>query len=314
MAEFDAGTLDAGGNLSEQRKLTLLRRQNMTTEELEAEEEEDEDFWAQVDLMKMSRLDLKLALQARGLSTKGTKKKLRQRLEQSIEEEKQEELEFLAMVEAARRAEAALEEGGSVYCTGDNRKGQLGLGDLEARDQFTVLRTLRSKGIAQVFCGRDSCLALSEDGNTYAWGGAGAGPLGYQSTARLMKIAHEEREPTWSSDDEEEEAKVRKALKDDKEYMEPKLIVGLEGEGVVEVAIGPTHAAEISDGGDLYMWGAGVFGQLGVGDYAVVRTPKLVNSLQDGSTLRQVAIGQSHTLGLSDTGKFVKAFCSCLHI
>ena len=166
MADFDAGTLDAGGNLSEQRKLTLLRRQNMTTEELEAEEEEDEDFWAQVDLMKMSRLDLKLALQARGLSTKGTKKKLRQRLEQSIEEEKQEELEFLAMVEAARRAEAALEEGGSVYCTGDNRKGQLGLGDLDARDQFTVLRTLRSKGIAQVFCGRDSCLALSEDGNT----------------------------------------------------------------------------------------------------------------------------------------------------
>ena len=165
-----------------------------------------------------------------------------------------------------------------------------------------------------MFCGRDSCLALSEDGNTYAWGGAGAGPLGYQSTARLMKIAHEEREPTWSSDDEEEEAKVRKALKDDKEYVEPKLIVGLEGEGVVEVAIGPTHAAAISDGGDLYMWGAGVFGQLGIGDYAVVRTPKLVNSLQDGSTLRQVAIGQSHTLGLSDTGKFVKAFCSCLHI
>ena len=76
MAEFDAGALDAGGNLSEQRKLTLLRRQEMTADELDAEEEEDEDFWAQVDLMKMSRLDLKLALQARGLSTKGTKKKL----------------------------------------------------------------------------------------------------------------------------------------------------------------------------------------------------------------------------------------------
>lgn len=94
MAEFDVGTLDAGGNLSEERKLTLLRRQNMTADELEAEEEDDEDFWANVDLMKMSRLDLKLALQARGLTTKGTKKKLRQRLEQSIEEEKQEELNF----------------------------------------------------------------------------------------------------------------------------------------------------------------------------------------------------------------------------
>jgi alpha-tubulin suppressor-like RCC1 family protein len=302
MAEFDVGTLDAGGNLSEERKLTLLRRQNMTADELEAEEEDDEDFWANVDLMKMSRLDLKLALQARGLTTKGTKKKLRQRLEQSIEEEKQEELEFLAMVEAARRAEAALEEGGSVYTTGDNRKGQLGLGDRNNRSEFTVLRTLRSKGIAQVFCGRDNCLALSEDGNTYSWGGAGNGPLGYESTARLMKLAHEEREPTWSSDDEEEEAKVMQALKADQEYQEPKLIVGIEGEGIIEVAIGPTHAAAISDGGDLYTWGAGVYGQLGFGDYSVVRTPKLVQSLQDGSTLRQVACGQSHTIALTDKG------------
>ena len=41
MAEFDVGTLDAGGNVSEERKLTLLRRQNMTADELEAEEEDD---------------------------------------------------------------------------------------------------------------------------------------------------------------------------------------------------------------------------------------------------------------------------------
>ena len=66
---------------------------------------------------------------------------------------------------------------------------------------------------------------------------------------------------------------------------------------------------------ETYICGVQVeFWQLGVGDYAVVRTPKLVNSLQDGSTLRQVAIGQSHTLGLSDTGKLFKAFCSCLYI
>ena len=45
MAEFDVGTLDAGGNLSEERKLTLLRRQNMTADELEAEEEDDEEVF-----------------------------------------------------------------------------------------------------------------------------------------------------------------------------------------------------------------------------------------------------------------------------
>lgn len=60
--------------------------------------------------------------------------------EQSIEEEKQDELEFLAMVEAARRAEAALEEGGAVYSAGDNRRAQLGVGDLRGRESFTVVK------------------------------------------------------------------------------------------------------------------------------------------------------------------------------
>ena len=138
---FDKSLLDVGGGLSEERKMTLLRRFNAQTEELDIEEDDDEDFWANIDLNRMSRLDIKIALQARGLSTRGNKTKIRLRLEQSIEEEKQDELEFLAMVEAARRAEAALEEGGAVYSAGDNRRAQLGVGDLRGRESFTVVRS-----------------------------------------------------------------------------------------------------------------------------------------------------------------------------
>jgi hypothetical protein len=245
-------TFEGGAGLSEDRKLTLLRRQSMTAEELEDEEEEDEDFWANVDISKMSRLDLKVALQSRGLSDKGSKKELRQRLEQSVEEEKQEELEFLAMVEAARRAESALEEAGSVYVVGTNTRGQLGVGHAKHVSYFTVIRSLRSKGIQHVSAGFDSCLALSEDGNLYSWGGSGAGPLGVPEEAVIP-------------------GRVNQA------HLEPQLVVDLQGEGVEEVSMGTTHAIAVSEGGDMYTWGRGKCGQLGHGDYEIRHTPIILN-------------------------------------
>lgn len=322
---FDKSLLDVGGGLSEERKMTLLRRFNAQTEELDIEEDDDEDFWANIDLNRMSRLDIKIALQARGLSTRGNKTKIRLRLEQSIEEEKQDELEFLAMVEAARRAEAALEEGGAVYSAGDNRRAQLGVGDLRGRESFTVVRSLRSKGVASVHCGHDISLALSEDGNTYSWGGGGTGPVGYarpptederkkrRRVAFMGDDSDDDNKGFGSEADSDEELdargnrkeksaadKLKRAVSDD--YKEPKLIVGLEGEGIVDVAIGPTHGAAISDGGDLYTWGGGVYGQLGIGDFDVHHEPTILESMQDGSVVRQLVCGHDHTVAVSDRG------------
>jgi len=321
---FDKSLLDVGGGLSEERKMTLLRRSNAKTDELDIEEDDDEDFWANIDLNRMSRLDIKIALQARGLSTRGNKTKLRLRLEQSIEEEKQDELEFLAMVEAARRAEAALEEGGAVYACGDNRRGQLGVGDLRERPSFTVVRPLRSKGIASVHCGHDISLSLSEDGNVYSWGGGGTGPVGY-ARAPTEDERKARRRVAFMGDDSDDDRgfgsevdsdeeldargnpkpksaaeKLKRAIPE--EYKEPKLIVGLEGEGIVDVAIGPTHGAAISDGGDLYTWGGGVYGQLGIGDFDVHHEPTILESMQDGSVVRQLVCGHDHTLAVSDRG------------
>ena len=324
VTSFDKSLLDVGGGLSEERKMTLLRRSNAKTDELDIEEDDDEDFWANIDLNRMSRLDIKIALQARGLSTRGNKTKLRLRLEQSIEEEKQDELEFLAMVEAARRAEAALEEGGAVYACGDNRRGQLGVGDLRERPSFTVVRPLRSKGIASVHCGHDISLSLSEDGNVYSWGGGGTGPVGY-ARAPTEDERKARRRVAFMGDDSDDDRgfgsevdsdeeldargnpkpksaaeKLQRAIPE--EYKEPKLIVGLEGEGIVDVAIGPTHGAAISDGGDLYTWGGGVYGQLGIGDFDVHHEPTILESMQDGSVVRQLVCGHDHTLAVSDRG------------
>ena len=57
----------------------------------------------------MTQLELKIALDSRGLSTKGNKRKLQERLQIVVREEKEEELAYLALVQAKDRQEAEKE-------------------------------------------------------------------------------------------------------------------------------------------------------------------------------------------------------------
>ena len=54
---------------------------------------DDPGFWEHLDVESMKRLDLKLALEARGLPTDGKKSELMERLSESIQLEKEEELQ-----------------------------------------------------------------------------------------------------------------------------------------------------------------------------------------------------------------------------
>lgn len=74
-------------------------------------------FYEGMDILEMSRNALKKALQIKELDTSGSKKMLRLRLMESVQREMEEEQAYRAAVLAARRAEAALEESGSV-CVG----------------------------------------------------------------------------------------------------------------------------------------------------------------------------------------------------
>ena len=186
------------------------------------------------------------------------------------------------MVEAARRAEAALEESGSVYTIGVNRKGQLGLGDCDEKErEFHVISELRGKAIVQVVAAGDIAIARSDDGNVFAWGGGGEGPVGvkpYEKHLGKRAVNEEEMLATFAT---------------------PQLIESLQGEGIVHVTVGPNHAGAVSDGGDCYMWGDGTRGQLGTGNYVVETTPVLVEALQEGKIISQLVVGQTHTLAVT---------------
>jgi alpha-tubulin suppressor-like RCC1 family protein len=51
----------------------------------------------------------------------------------------------------------------------------------------------------------------------------------------------------------------------------------LQGEDVTTVSVGASHAAAVSAGGDVFMWGVGSFGRLGFGFERSVPTPTLLN-------------------------------------
>ena len=267
------------------RTLLTRTRESAATGATEDDAGVEAPIWERIDVNKLSRKDLKNLLESRGLSAKGNKKGLRLRLHQAIQQEKEEELAFSAMVEARRRANAEAEASGSVYTCGTNVNGQLGQGDREPRYDLTVLIPLRGKGINHVAVGGDAVFAVNEGGDVYAWGGGGVGPLcrgEVEEGGKMAKISDQRMDETCAT---------------------PVLVEPLRGEGVVQIACGTHHATAVSDGGDCYVWGDNGFGQLMLGDFKSSENPQLVDALQDGHFCKQVCAGPSFTLVVTEEGK-----------
>jgi alpha-tubulin suppressor-like RCC1 family protein len=94
------------------------------------------------------------------------------------------------------------------------------------------------------------------------WGGNGVGPVG-------MAVNPEDSD----------EADL---------HLEPRPVKELTGEEIVRVSVGSSHAVALSKGGDVYVWGRGDAGQLGLGGYTACDTPVLLNGLHEGAAACQV--------------------------
>ena len=72
----------------------------------------------------------------------------------------------------------------------------------------------------------------------------------------------------------------------------PGAVVALAGRGITQVALGEEHAAAVDADGRVYTWGAGEFGQLGIGSGKVQMRPVQVKGALQGVRVVQVsAIG-----------------------
>lgn len=133
----------------------------------------------------LSRRELRNHLEARDLSTTGTRLELIERLRASIAEEQLNNFAYKETIDTEFLIQADLEERGSVYTIGCNTKGQLGLGDLNARTVFTVIPCLRGVHVSYIVANSDLCYAVTEEHDVYVWGGGGSGRSGINPNSLL---------------------------------------------------------------------------------------------------------------------------------
>jgi alpha-tubulin suppressor-like RCC1 family protein len=225
------------------------------------------------DLSKLTRAHLKRHLSARDLGVKGNRSTLLQRLRDSLENEREIKRQKAAEAEAKHRQIADLEEMGAVYCVGSNHRGQLGLGDLENRNNFTVIPNSRGLGIREVAARNDIVFAVTKTKDVYCWGGGGVGPMGFDGRRQRAKFESIQN------------------------------VESLEEEDIVEVSIGSNHACAVSECGDLYVWGEGRNGCLGTGQLQSQTIPDLVPTFTEMINIEKSRSGEMHNCVLTNSGE-----------
>ncbi|KAL1430111.1 hypothetical protein MTO96_015585 [Rhipicephalus appendiculatus] len=182
-----------------------------------------------------------------------------------------------------------------VFALGSNSSGCLGLGDthgsLEPRKvdalwghngycqlgnncntQGLVPSSISaglSHRVAQVACGSHHSLALTTNGDVYAWGQNNCGQVGSGSTTN---------QPTPR-----------------------KVSSGIGGRRCIGVACGQTSSMAVMENGEVFGWGYNGNGQLGLGNNVNQTSPCRVTNLQ-GVVIHKVVCGYAHTMALSDEG------------
>ncbi|KAI3665196.1 hypothetical protein L6452_43819 [Arctium lappa] len=153
---------------------------------------------------------------------------------------------------------------GKLFTWGDGDNGRLGHGDHETKLKPTCVVRLVDHEFVQVSCGRMLTVGLTSTGVVYTIGSSVHGQLGNPQTRNHSLT----------------------------------LVQGkLKFEFVKEIASGSYHVAVLTSKGNVYTWGKGANGQLGVGDTEDRTSPTLVESLRHWQ-VQAISCGSSSTAAI----------------
>ena len=168
----------------------------------------------------------------------------------------------------------ALCKNGEVYTWGHNGYCQLGNGNTNHGITPNLLQgALSGKLVTAVSCGSHHSVALTSEGEVYAWGQNNCGQIGSgtttnQSTPKKIIYNHASKFPSAVA---------------------------------TKVACGQTSTMMVLDSGELFGWGYNGNGQLGIGNNINQLSPCRVSTLS-GLVIVRVVCGYAHTLALTDEG------------
>jgi len=172
---------------------------------------------------------------------------------------------------------SAIMQLGRIFLYGNRANGKLGI-PVDNANMEPIMHhpePLATKDAIQVSCGVQHTAYVDEKGVIYTFGQGDRGQLGHLMIAdRINRI-----EPM------------------------PRSVASLSG--IVEVACGAYHTLALSKDGHVWAWGAGTYGQLGIGEKADSKVPMQVkvpadNVLAEGTEQRfkAVAAGRWHSCAL----------------
>lgn len=216
----------------------------------------------------------------------------------------------------------ALTEDGHVYSWGSNLLGQLGHGripgmeETDSENRPRRVEELARHRVVRLFCGFDSCAAMTSDGAVFVWGGGRLGQLGL-GRSNLRDVSLPVRHPSLTGLDivalsfgVNHGACVHRngTLQMWGSGFYQGFVLGQGGKSMAsdvpvdvelplpaaDVACGETFVlAAAAGGGNLFSWGWGAGGRLGLGDDNDWWTPQPIAAAA-GSRLKHVAAGRSH--------------------
>ncbi|XP_071139970.1 uncharacterized protein [Mytilus edulis] len=155
-----------------------------------------------------------------------------------------------------------------VFSWGKGRRGQLGHDDTEDREKPALIEGLTGKSISRAYCGDGFSVFASDNGIVLTCGDGSSGCLGHGD---------------W------------------KNTNRPRLIETLLSIDVIAVACGKKHVVVVGSEGEVFSWGCGADGRLGLGndDDQCIPTQILVD---DKVLIRDVRCGVDGTMFITDVG------------
>eukprot|EP01026_Neomeris_dumetosa_P076364 TRINITY_DN8188_c0_g1_i10.p2 TRINITY_DN8188_c0_g1~~TRINITY_DN8188_c0_g1_i10.p2 ORF type:complete len:238 (+),score=32.05 TRINITY_DN8188_c0_g1_i10:40-753(+) len=227
-----------------------------------------------------------------------------------MQEGRDNELATIVGIACGSAHSAALLDNGMVLTWGRGEDGQLGHGDAEDRVIPTIVEGLTHVQPKTIVCGAEFMAVLcSQEPQVYSWGWGDFGRLGHGSNEDslvprplpfftgipIAQVCCGDSHTVIVTESGElytfgRNQNGQLGLGHNQDQFNPQLVPSLQNKKMKEAACGAEHTVAVAEGGEVYAWGWGQYGNLGDGERHDRWQPTLVQGLQ-GIKLGQISSG-----------------------
>ncbi|ETE57289.1 Protein RCC2, partial [Ophiophagus hannah] len=202
--------------------------------------------------------------------------------------------ETVVLAACGRNHTLALTENGSVFAFGENKMGQLGLGNQTDAIPSPTQIMYNGQPITKVACGAEFSMIMDCKGNLYSFGCPEYGQLGHNSDGKF--IARAQRIEYDCELVPRRVAIFLEKTKDGQILPVPNIVVR-------DVACGANHTLILDSQKRVFSWGFGGYGRLGHAEQRDEMVPRLVKLFDfPGRGAAQIYAGYTCSFAVSETG------------